>query len=91
VASRRVTSDSAARKATVAQPVVHFEIIGQDAGLLRSYYGELFGWEFQVGDATTESGRTRATTGSWTGAGPARGSTVASAEASAMSVESSSL
>jgi hypothetical protein len=22
---------------------------------LRSYYGELFGWEFQIGDATTEA------------------------------------
>jgi uncharacterized protein len=39
----------------VGQPVVHFEIIGSDPAQLRSYYGELFGWEFQVGDATTEA------------------------------------
>ncbi len=29
----------------MGQPVVHFEIIGQDAGKLRSYYSELFGWD----------------------------------------------
>jgi predicted enzyme related to lactoylglutathione lyase len=39
----------------MAQPVVHFEIIGRDPAALRSYFGELFGWEFQVGDATTET------------------------------------
>jgi predicted enzyme related to lactoylglutathione lyase len=36
------------------QPVVHFEIIGNDPAKLRGYYGDLFGWEFDVGDATTE-------------------------------------
>jgi predicted enzyme related to lactoylglutathione lyase len=35
-------------------PVVHFEIIGTDPARLRGYYGELFDWEFQPGDATTE-------------------------------------
>jgi uncharacterized protein len=39
----------------VGQPVVHFEIIGQDPAKLRSYYGELFGWEFQTGDADTDA------------------------------------
>jgi uncharacterized protein len=39
----------------MAQPVVHFEIIGTDPAKLRTYYGELFGWEFQTGDATTET------------------------------------
>jgi hypothetical protein len=34
---------------------VHFEIIGQDPATLRSYYGELFGWEFQTGDAITDA------------------------------------
>jgi predicted enzyme related to lactoylglutathione lyase len=29
----------------MGQPVVHFEIIGKDAGKLQSYYSELFGWE----------------------------------------------
>jgi uncharacterized protein len=39
----------------MGQPAVHFEIIGTDPAKLRSYYGELFGWDFQVGDATTET------------------------------------
>jgi predicted enzyme related to lactoylglutathione lyase len=39
----------------MGQPVVHFEIIGRDPAKLRSYYGELFGWEFQVGDAATDA------------------------------------
>ena len=30
------------------RPVVHFEIIGADPGRLRSYFGELFGWEFDT-------------------------------------------
>jgi len=30
----------------MGQPVVHFEIIGSDADKLRSYYSDLFGWEF---------------------------------------------
>ena len=29
----------------MGQPVVHFEIVGQDAEKLRSYYKDLFGWE----------------------------------------------
>ncbi len=32
----------------MAQPVVHFEIIGRDPGRLRQYFGELFGWEFDT-------------------------------------------
>ena len=38
----------------MGQPVVHFEIIGTDPARLRGYYGELFGWEFGIGDAQTE-------------------------------------
>jgi uncharacterized protein len=30
----------------MGQPVVHFEIIGKDPEKLRSYYSDLFGWEF---------------------------------------------
>ena len=30
----------------MGQPVVHFEIVGKDGEKLRSYYSELFGWEF---------------------------------------------
>jgi predicted enzyme related to lactoylglutathione lyase len=29
----------------MGQPVVHFEIVGQDGAKLRDYYAELFGWE----------------------------------------------
>jgi predicted enzyme related to lactoylglutathione lyase len=32
----------------MGQPVVHFEIVGKDAEKLRSYYAELFDWEFQT-------------------------------------------
>jgi len=39
----------------VGQPVVHFEIIGRDPARLRSYYGELFGWQFTTADAVTET------------------------------------
>jgi predicted enzyme related to lactoylglutathione lyase len=30
------------------QPVVHFEVVGKDPARLRSYFGELFGWELEV-------------------------------------------
>jgi uncharacterized protein len=30
----------------MGQPVVHFEVIGKDGEKLRSYYSELFGWDF---------------------------------------------
>lgn len=33
----------------VANPVVHFEIIGRDPERLRNYFGELFGWQFDTG------------------------------------------
>jgi predicted enzyme related to lactoylglutathione lyase len=36
--------------ASMGQPVVHFEIIGKDADKLRSYYSELFEWEFESDD-----------------------------------------
>jgi predicted enzyme related to lactoylglutathione lyase len=39
----------------LGRPVVHFEIIGTDPAALHRYYGELFGWEFQPGDAATET------------------------------------
>ena len=39
----------------MGQPVVHFEIIGRDPAKLRSYYGQLFGWQFQISDAVTEA------------------------------------
>ena len=33
----------------MGQQVVHFEVIGTDPARLRDYYGQLFGWEFDVG------------------------------------------
>jgi len=30
----------------MGQPVIHFEVIGKDGEKLRSYYSEMFGWEF---------------------------------------------
>lgn len=35
----------------MADPVVHFEIIGKNADLLRSYYKDLFGWNAATGSA----------------------------------------
>jgi predicted enzyme related to lactoylglutathione lyase len=32
----------------MGQPVVHFEIIGTDPEKLRAYYGDLFGWKFDM-------------------------------------------
>ena len=32
----------------MGQPVVHFEVIGKDAGKLQSYYAELFGWQIDA-------------------------------------------
>lgn len=36
----------------MGRPVVHFEIIGRHPAGLRRYYGELFGWTFETGDAS---------------------------------------
>jgi len=30
------------------QPVVHFEVIGKDPDRLRTFFGDLFGWEFDT-------------------------------------------
>ncbi|MDA3643994.1 glyoxalase [Saccharopolyspora indica] len=38
----------------MGSPVVHFEIIGKNPEKLHDYYGELFGWQFHVGDALSE-------------------------------------
>ncbi|MDR2985749.1 MAG: VOC family protein [Nocardiopsaceae bacterium] len=39
----------------MGQPVVHFEIIGTNPAKLRSYYGELFGWDFDTSSPVAES------------------------------------
>jgi predicted enzyme related to lactoylglutathione lyase len=45
----------------MADQVVHFEIIGTHPAQLREYYGELFGWQYDVGDTSSalvsEAGR----------------------------------
>ena len=32
----------------MSQPVVHFEIVGKDPTRLRKYFGDLFGWQFDL-------------------------------------------
>jgi predicted enzyme related to lactoylglutathione lyase len=32
----------------MAEPVVHFEVIGKDPAGLRDFFGKLFGWQFNV-------------------------------------------
>ena len=39
----------------MGQSVVHFEIIGANPELLRAYYGELFGWEFDCGSPVSDA------------------------------------
>jgi uncharacterized protein len=39
----------------MGQPVVHFEIVGNDPAKLRNYYSDLFGWEFDTGGPVAES------------------------------------
>jgi len=39
----------------VAQPVVHFEIIGKDPENLRNYFSELFGWQFDTSSPVAEA------------------------------------
>jgi predicted enzyme related to lactoylglutathione lyase len=38
----------------MSQPVVHFEVVGKDPARLRNYFGELFGWEFDVPSPVAE-------------------------------------
>ena len=38
----------------MGRQVVHFEIIGKGPAVLRRYYGELFGWTFETGDASSD-------------------------------------
>ncbi|MGA3227639.1 MAG: VOC family protein [Acidobacteriaceae bacterium] len=44
----------------MGQPVLHFEVIGRDPANLRTYYNDLFGWEFDtsgpVSEAVSQSG-----------------------------------
>jgi uncharacterized protein len=38
----------------MAQPVVHFEVIGEDPARLREYFSELFGWSFATPSPVAE-------------------------------------
>jgi uncharacterized protein len=38
----------------MAQPVVHFEVIGDDPARLRNYFAQLFGWRFTVPSPVAE-------------------------------------
>ena len=40
----------------MGQPVVHFEVVGRDPEMLRSYYGDLFGWEFDTSGGKHSAG-----------------------------------
>lgn len=57
----------------MSQPVIHFEIVGQDPASLRSYYGDLFGWEFDtsgpVSPEVSEAGNYGFVDGGRTGGG----------------------
>jgi predicted enzyme related to lactoylglutathione lyase len=57
----------------MGDPVVHFEITGTNPQLLRSYYGELFGWKFDtngpISPAVSEPGNYGFTDGNTTGDG----------------------
>ena len=39
----------------MGQPVVHFEVTGRDPERLRSFYGELFEWEFDTSAPVAEA------------------------------------
>jgi predicted enzyme related to lactoylglutathione lyase len=43
-----VRTTCVSREELMGQPVVHVEVIGTDPTALRSYYGSLFGWEFDT-------------------------------------------
>jgi predicted enzyme related to lactoylglutathione lyase len=57
----------------MGQPVVHFEVSGNDPAKLRNFYTGLFAWEFAIDDAATEAisqpGNYGFVDGSTTGAG----------------------
>ena len=38
----------------MGQPVMHFEVMGEDGKALQSFYSEMFGWEFEKPEARTE-------------------------------------
>jgi len=53
----------------MGQPVVHFEVIGQDGKRLQSYYAELFDWEIDANNPLSYGVVSREGNGSPEGAG----------------------
>jgi uncharacterized protein len=57
----------------MGQPVVHFEIIGQDSEKLRAFYAEAFGWKFDTSNpmnyAVVDRGTNRSDEGIGIGGG----------------------
>jgi predicted enzyme related to lactoylglutathione lyase len=50
----------------MGQPVVHFEVIGEDPQKLRDYYTGLFGWEFETPSPVAQEVQIPGATGFWT-------------------------
>jgi uncharacterized protein len=48
-------SPIAVERIHMGQPIVHFEIIGADPPALRSFYGTMFGWEFDTGSLVSDA------------------------------------
>ena len=57
----------------MSQPVVLFEVIGQEPERLRTYFGELFGWESARLRRWQKRYRIPDSTGSWTWSPPTMG------------------
>ena len=54
------------------QPVIHFEIMGKDAGALQKYYGELFDWKIDASNPMNYGIVEKAGDGIGGGIGPAQ-------------------
>lgn len=54
----------------MADPVIHFEIIGTNAPALQEFYGDLFGWEIDAGNPLKYGGVAAAEGGIGGGVGP---------------------
>ena len=54
----------------MTQPVVHFEVVGQDAKTLQNYYGSLFDWKIDANNPMNYGMVEAATDGIAGGVGP---------------------
>lgn len=50
MAGRPLTIDR--EEPTVANHVIHFEVVGKDGPALQTFYGDLFGWHFDTNNPT---------------------------------------